>query len=170
MTNPYESNLNGGAPHGSPFSNPAGWSAAGAQQPGLQQPGLQQPGLQQPGAPMRPPQAMYGGAATAAPTAFSVNANDQQMLQGRRKVPRTGMIWGIVAFVVSAIPFLNWFTLIPAIYAIQISAASLIQKVPGKGMAITGLILGILSILGSIAWIVGQLFIIPVWLLGLTSS
>lgn len=160
MTNPYDGNLNGGTPHGSPFSNPAGWSAAGAQQPGLQQPG----------APMGPPQAMYGGAATAAPTAFSVTANDQQMLQGRRKVPRTGMIWGIAAFVLSAIPFLNWFTLVPAIFAIQISAASLIQKVPGKGMAITGLVLGILSVLGSILWIIVHVVIIPVWLLGPTGN
>lgn len=139
--NAFQQNLSGGAPQGSPFQQPAAWNAAqGA------------PG--QFGAPQQPHPATVAphgspthfGAATAAPTAFQVTPQGQQMLQGRRRTTRAAMIWGIAAIVSALVPIANWFTLVPAIFAIQLGAATLMQKIPGKGMAITGLVLGIVSI------------------------
>ncbi|MFM9877591.1 MAG: hypothetical protein ACKVOG_07050, partial [Rhodoglobus sp.] len=60
------------------------------------------------------------------------------------------MIVGIVAIVCASIPGLSFVAFLPAITALGLGIAALVSKVPPRGMAITGVILGPLALLVAI--------------------
>jgi len=90
------------------------------------------------------------------------------MLASQRstRVATRALVWGIVAIVVSALPLLNWFTLIPGIVAIQFGIAARAQRLAGGSRAVWAIVLGALAIVGSIGWIILHIVVLPVLLLG----
>ncbi|QCR20195.1 hypothetical protein [Agrococcus sp. SGAir0287] len=90
------------------------------------------------------------------------------MLASQRsdRVATRALVWGIVAIVLSAVPLLNWFTLVPAIVAIQFGIAARAQRLGGGSRAVWAIVLGSISIVASIGWIILHIVILPVLLLG----
>ena len=61
-----------------------------------------------------------------------------------------GLVLGIVAIVLSFVPCINWFAVLPAVLGIIFSAIGLSQAKKtgkGKGQAIAGLVLSILALI-----------------------
>lgn len=74
----------------------------------------------------------------------------------------SALILGIIAVILSLIPFCNYIGLVPAIIAIVFGVVSLTQKdksdLNHRAMSITGIVFGSLAVLISVVWSVIFLF------------
>lgn len=102
---------------------------------------------QQPPAPATPPQAPPPLPPQAAPAPPAPGAPAPA---GSKGMAVTALVLGIVAIVGAFIPVLNFFSFAPAAAAIILGIIVMVKKKPGKGMGLTGLILGGVSIIVAI--------------------
>lgn len=88
------------------------------------------------------------------------------MLESQRstRFATRALVWGVVAVVVSLVPVLNWFTLVPGIVAIQFGAAARMQRLAGGGRAVWAIVLGALAIVGSLGWILVHVAVLLGWM------
>ncbi len=74
----------------------------------------------------------------------------------------TALILGVIAVILSLIPFCNYIGLVPAIIAIVFGVVSLTQKEKNdlnhRAMSITGIVFGTLAIVISVIWSILFLF------------
>lgn len=74
----------------------------------------------------------------------------------------SALILGIIAVILSILPFCNYIGLVPAILAIVFGVVSLTQKdkndLNHRAMSITGIVFGSLAVLISVVWSVIFLF------------
>jgi len=143
----------GGTPY--PYSYPPGPEQAGAYQPGAYQPGAYQPGAYQPGAypPGASPSGAYQGGYPPPPMPYG------DYYQSAPAAPKNGL--GIAALVVAIIALLGSFSIIGGILG---GIVAVILGVIGRGrakrgeannggVALAGVILGVISIIVSLAFI-----------------
>jgi len=143
-----------------PYSYPPGPDQAGAYQPGAYQPGAYQPGAYQPGAyqpgnypPDAYPSGVYQGGYPPPPMPYG------DYYQSAPAAPKNGL--GIAALVVAIIALLGSFSIIGGIIG---GVVAVILGVIGRGrakrgeannggVALAGVILGVISIIASLAFI-----------------
>ena len=70
---------------------------------------------------------------------------DQRQPQGGTGLAITALIVGIVALVLSVIPVLGMVSIVLGLIAVVFGIIAIVKKTAGKGMAITGIILGALG-------------------------
>lgn len=87
---------------------------------------------------------------TAAPTAY--HSPDFSYLEpGSPRLARAALILGLVAIVCAWIPILNLVTVVGAVVGIVLGAKVTRQWLPGRTLAVWGIILSALAILGTVA-------------------
>ncbi|MFC7432126.1 MULTISPECIES: DUF4190 domain-containing protein [unclassified Agrococcus] len=109
--------------------------------------------VQQPTQQQHAPSAWAAQQRYAAPRQFRPVPDAMLESQRSTRFATRALVWGVVALVVSMVPVLNWFTLVPGIVAIQFGAAARMQRLAGGGRAVWAIVLGALGILGSAGWI-----------------
>lgn len=146
-----------------PYQAPTGQPGQQApQQPGYQQPGYQQPGYQQPG--YQQPPYQQGGYQQGAYQQGQYPQAQYQAGYPAGQPSRTNglaiaaLVVGIISLLLSFIPFVNIAAILGGIAALVLGFLGLRKAkegtVGGRGMSITGLVLGVVSVLISIAVLV----------------